>query len=390
VTVDVDNRVLVADTTARATFSRVSAPATTPDGRYVVWVGVRSSTLPSPELTALDLVNRLESRVLGLSVNSAVFIDRARVRAFLGAPNSDLLIVEPMASSRVPLGCQATVTGVRDLTTMSGDRTRAFVLCPPVPEGTTLALDVASGTRVATIADSAWEQAANTDGSELYTLPFPGSSPTRRVTRIDVSSGALLAEADVGTLDEAIGIRYEGRSSRVFVFDRRRLLALDAHTLAEVGRLDAPIGSASMRLAFDPDLPHLYIAWSGGPRHVIQQVDIGTMSVLAQGELLYPFTSAGLVIGPRVTPPSGLTSHINGRQVRLEWTPTQEQVLRTGFLVEAGSDSGLANLAQFRLGPDVWTFTVENVPPGQYYVRVRTMNGTGPSARGPEIVVLVP
>lgn len=85
------------------------------------------------------------------------------------------------------------------------------------------------------------------------------------------------------------------------------------------------------------------------------------------------------------TAPSSLTFSIDGRNVTLGWAPASNAA---AYVVEAGSASGLADLASADVGFVTGLSTA--VPPGTYYVRVRGVNACGqlgPSST--EIVVSV-
>jgi hypothetical protein len=72
----------------------------------------------------------------------------------------------------------------------------------------------------------------------------------------------------------------------------------------------------------------------------------------------------------------------------LSWTPPAAAL--TGYVLEAGTGPGLANLiAGLALGtaPGV---VAPNVTPGTYYVRVRAVNGPLASAPSAEVIVTVP
>jgi uncharacterized protein YkwD len=60
----------------------------------------------------------------------------------------------------------------------------------------------------------------------------------------------------------------------------------------------------------------------------------------------------------------------------------------TGYRLEAGSGSGLSNIADTPLGP-VPGLSVSSVPPGTYYLRVRAINAAGPSGPSQEVVLVV-
>jgi predicted phage tail protein len=58
----------------------------------------------------------------------------------------------------------------------------------------------------------------------------------------------------------------------------------------------------------------------------------------------------------------------------------------TGYVIEAGSASGLADLAQISID-DVTTYQASGVPPGVYYVRVRAVNEMGAGDPSTEVVL---
>lgn len=67
--------------------------------------------------------------------------------------------------------------------------------------------------------------------------------------------------------------------------------------------------------------------------------------------------------------PSTLTSVVSGNSVLLNWQPGPGEVFQ--FVVEAGSAPGFADIAVFGTGSAVPSLTVNGVPTGLYYVRVR-------------------
>ena len=101
-----------------------------------------------------------------------------------------------------------------------------------------------------------------------------------------------------------------------------------------------------------------------------------------------------LVLGPPPpctgppAPPNRLNSAVSGSTVTLQWNASVGPT--TSYVVEAGSFSGLADLANFDTGGTATTLTVTGVGRGVYYVRLKGRNACGASAPSNEVVVSVP
>jgi hypothetical protein len=78
-----------------------------------------------------------------------------------------------------------------------------------------------------------------------------------------------------------------------------------------------------------------------------------------------------------------------GGHVALSWTAPVSGVSPTTYVVEAGSASGLADLATISTGAVVTSFSA-TAPPGTYFVRVRAVNGAGAGPPSAEAIVVVP
>jgi predicted phage tail protein len=61
----------------------------------------------------------------------------------------------------------------------------------------------------------------------------------------------------------------------------------------------------------------------------------------------------------------------------------------TTYIIEAGSRSGAADLANFATGSGVTSFAATGVLAGTYYVRVRASNTAGTSAPSTEVTLIV-
>ena len=84
--------------------------------------------------------------------------------------------------------------------------------------------------------------------------------------------------------------------------------------------------------------------------------------------------------------PEALTTSGEGTTVNLSWSPPADgSEPPLGYLIEAGSDPGLSDIAAIQVG-NVTSFTTQ-APPGTYFVRVRAINSRGPGLPSNEIIV---
>lgn len=102
-------------------------------------------------------------------------------------------------------------------------------------------------------------------------------------------------------------------------------------------------------------------------------------------------TEVLLVVGGVAAPPNPPTfsgASVSGSTVTLSWQAPQGGTPATSYIVEAGSATGLANLAVANVG-NVLTQSFAGVPPGTYYIRIRAMNAQGVSVVSTERVITV-
>jgi predicted phage tail protein len=93
------------------------------------------------------------------------------------------------------------------------------------------------------------------------------------------------------------------------------------------------------------------------------------------------------IVAPQA--PSGLSATVTGSTVTLTWTAPAGGDPPSSYIVQAGSSSGLSDLASFDTGGTATTLAVLNVPAGTYYVRVRGNNSAGASAPSNEFLLVV-
>lgn len=84
--------------------------------------------------------------------------------------------------------------------------------------------------------------------------------------------------------------------------------------------------------------------------------------------------------------PTSLSASGSNGVVDLRWFAPTAGAQPTGYVIEAGSAPGLANLATLQVGLQT-RLVVTDVPPGVYYVRVRALNARGTSPASNEITV---
>lgn len=97
--------------------------------------------------------------------------------------------------------------------------------------------------------------------------------------------------------------------------------------------------------------------------------------------------SAGALSVPSA--PASLTATSAGSSVTLTWTAPASGSPPSEYVIEAGSATGLADLANFATGSSATTFSTSGVGAGRYYLRVRSSNAAGRSAPSQEALLVV-
>lgn len=89
--------------------------------------------------------------------------------------------------------------------------------------------------------------------------------------------------------------------------------------------------------------------------------------------------------GAPPAPPEAVRAVVSGNTVAITWALTSSGT--TGFRLEAGSAPSLSDLGSIAVAGT--GLTVPNVPPGTYYLRVRSVGPTGQSAPSSEVQAVV-
>ncbi|MEZ5285520.1 MAG: fibronectin type III domain-containing protein [Vicinamibacterales bacterium] len=95
--------------------------------------------------------------------------------------------------------------------------------------------------------------------------------------------------------------------------------------------------------------------------------------------------------GPPPTPPLSVEATVDGNTVTITWLPPlSEPVAPTQtYVIEAGSEPGLANLAWFPTGSTDTTYVAPYVPNGSYWIRVRAQAAGGLGQASPDVQAVV-
>lgn len=130
--------------------------------------------------------------------------------------------------------------------------------------------------------------------------------------------------------------------------------------------------------------------WRPG-RGVLVGMDAGSLQPVAHADLhvtgeSYATSIADAILLTPPPPPGPVAVTIVGQHVELKWRNPGDT---THFMVEVGTIPGRSNLGILHVG-NVTGWSVDNVPAGTYYVRVRAGNEVGPSLPSNEVVVTVP
>ena len=87
--------------------------------------------------------------------------------------------------------------------------------------------------------------------------------------------------------------------------------------------------------------------------------------------------------------PTNLSVSAVAGVVTMTWNPPESGDAPSGYIVEAGSERSLANLANFPTGNISTTFSRSGVAAGRYFVRIRAVNAVGAGPPSNEAILLV-
>lgn len=342
-------------------------------------------------------------------------LDTHRPRIFL-ADGSRTTIIDARsgATSSLPIDTNTFTRPVP--ATHAGLTDRLFVV--RASDNTVVdVVDVAAGAIVQSIATGRAIGALATDssGERLYVLSHPEFYPWQ-LSAYAPGTGALINRVTFGTPT------YFDNRAQLLQFDdeRQRLLVgalvvFDANTLDRLGETPGICGTYTgwcnygfWNPAFTftgPRSPLIFLSsvtfgggYISGPSGcrtaplerrdpdtgALQRVaDLGNL--LTAGDPSHPRCAIEMVMMTVPPTPRAFTSVVQGRQVTLSWIDPGNS---THFDIEVGSSPGTRNLLSQALGGT--TFTVNDVPPGTYYVRVRAINEVGRSLPSADLTIVIP
>jgi hypothetical protein len=192
---------------------------------------------------------------------------------------------------------------------------------------------------------------------------------------------------------------------RACVHKRRTAIAIAIVAVLFPARWSA---AATLALQWDPPattVPAGYLLWFGtASRSYSNSIDVGSVTMasvdgLSAGTTYYfavqAYNASGefgelsdeLMATIRPGPPRSLTAVVGDQQsIGLTWRAPSGIV--SGYRVEIGTSSGKRNVATIKTGTAT-TFRIRNLPPGTYYIRVRSVNAGGVSRPSNEVVVML-
>lgn len=143
-----------------------------------------------------------------------------------------------------------------------------------------------------------------------------------------------------------------------------------------------PISDDGTDVAFDEVVARMvgieFLSVTGLTRYM-NVASLAEVEVIARGEATLACTQPGA--------PGSLEAQVSGARVSLAWLASAGSL--DGYVIEAGSAPGLANLATLPLAGGATSLAID-APNGRYFVRVRAVNACGAGAPSNEVVVDVP
>ena len=389
---DVDRRQIVATTPISHARGASIGPRTTPDGHFLLWSGSIVEAPAPYHVSLFDIARRQQATLFAASGLSSVplTVHPSQMRAFLGLSTGGVTVAEPGTTYTLPSPrcAQPFLSG------RSGDGRRLSYRCLD-PQGV-LVVDSADGHMIGTVPHAVTSPLLDDAGTTLFGASWHQQGiETPVFQRFDVATGALLAERQViaGGLQRLTVDLQPGDRSPVRRKPRRHRRAGCQHP-AGGGPDSFPHPSLPYGLmALDPDRPEAYIGWYGTIDNQnlvrVSLVHTGTFATIGSSDIPIVGAFVGMALGSRPPRVSDLGALVDGRVVTLSWAIDASRSIATEQVVEAGFAPG-ETAVRLPVAAGATSFAVAGVPPGRYFVRIRSVNGTGVGAPSNEVIVDVP
>jgi hypothetical protein len=392
---------------ARVPGAAVERPILVGGGQYVLWRVVPPGS-SNQSLAFFDRANGAAGLLPG--VGAGLVSDPTRARVFAGSDDG----VRVLTAAGT-----ATLPNTQGLTPAAISHDGATLYATSVanagspPEFQVHRLDTATGAVMDTTAAGAGvSQVAPGDtgaSAWILSMPLPSEPPgVASLRHVELPSGVerLFIPLEGSGVIENVAHRIVGTDidrRRVVVSTTRRPSGVSGFFPGTIRVFDAETGTELPQVSHRGEYAGLVDRGTGlvlsfsqgmssrgpvvcGPA-VLQVQSTDTADLLSAREIGTSECLKVAIAAPPV-PPTELAATISSdRTVSLTWTRPPEMTTR--FTVEAGSGTGLADLAVLSVGSDT-AVSVPNVPPRVYYVRVRAWNYIGASEPSNEIVVTVP
>jgi predicted phage tail protein len=327
---------------------------------YRVFVGLRSGE----HTWSLDVGNAV-SAPLTLSPGSYYIVIRAYDAAGRLGPPSDEAVVDlappgaPTALSATTLGSRATLSWGAPI---EGAEARQYLLYVGTAPGT---WDIANGYAVGNVRTASGDLPVGRYFARARAANFFGPGPPSH--EVSFTIGA----ADAPTPPGGLAASWNG-------------------TIVTLSWTPSPAAASYVIEAGSAPGASNVASFPVGPA-TSYSTDVlpGTYYVRVRAANLAGVSgpSNEIVVQGRGAPerPTNLTQVGASGTVHLRWLRPSGGPVPTGYVVEAGSAPGLADLASIQVG--ALTSFSASAPPGTYYVRVRAVNARGSSPPSNEIVV---
>lgn len=369
------------------------APAITGDGRFALWPA------SNPHLVGGFVVRDLTTGAMGgapfppslinstLDFASLALAHPRRQRIYLPMAGGYMLVMEPAGIRRVA-GCFRPLDGAISL-----DGSRLFVVC----DDRVVVFDTITETTIRTVTfpTQAIRVEANRDGSRMVVLAHAW-----RLTLHDTNTGEVLASQDLEQAPMAIGLHSNADRTVIyasFAVNRPGLATVQETRVYSFDSLapltTLPAAFHSMSFAADGTTaigvsPHADGFLFSGRCQVVF-LDPATHVVLDRSYLAHCNSPSSVVLVEPPLPPSNVLVSVANRQATLTWELAAQSPAASSYAVDVSMQSGGPVRATLSTLSDATTLSVDNVPPGRYYVRVRAINAVGSSGSSEEQQVTV-